>query len=237
MKNLIVLFSSILFVACLSQSQSYADLSPKEFKSAFEKEAAILLDVRTPQEVASGTIENASVIDYYDSEFSNKISMIQKDKTVYVYCKSGGRSSKAAQLLVQSGQAKVVNLKGGIMAWQAADLPLSRSTLETDESIQQLSIADFDGVLSSNSLVLADFHTLWCAPCRKMSPIVDELKVEFENRVEVLRIDMDKSEVLADSYHIKAVPTFILFKDGQEVWRHTGLIGKEEIETLILSNL
>ena len=103
--------------------------------------------------------------------------------------------------------------------------------------MQELSISDFDNMLSKNSLVLADFHTLWCVPCRKMSPIVDELKVEYESSAEILRIDMDKSELLADSFNIKAVPTFVLFKDSKEIWRHTGLISKEELEKILKSNI
>jgi thioredoxin 1 len=237
MKNFIALIGSILLIACSSNSQTFTNLSPKEFKSVFEKENAILLDVRTPQEINGGMIENASTIDFYDADFSKKIAKIQKDKTVYVYCKSGGRSSKAAKMLLESGQAKVVNLKGGIMAWNTNRMPLTKSTSKKDHSMQELSISDFDNMLSKNSLVLADFHTLWCVPCRKMSPIVDELKVEYESSAEILRIDMDKSELLADSYNIKAVPTFVLFKDSKEIWRHTGLISKEELEKILKSNI
>jgi thioredoxin len=237
MKNFIALIGSILLIACSSNSQTFTNLSPKEFKSAFEKENAILLDVRTPQEINGGMIENASTIDFYDADFSKKIAKIQKDKTVYVYCKSGGRSSKAAKMLLESGHAKVVNLKGGIMAWNTNRMPLNKSTSKKDHSMQELSISDFDNMLSKNSLVLADFHTLWCVPCRKMSPIVDELKVEYESSAEILRIDMDKSELLADSYNIKAVPTFVLFKDSKEIWRHTGLISKEELEEILKSNI
>ncbi len=237
MKNFIALVGSILLIACSSNSQTFTNLSPKEFKSAFEKENAILLDVRTPQEINGGMIENASTIDFYDADFSKKIAKIQKDKTVYVYCKSGGRSSKAAKMLLESEQAKVVNLKGGIMAWNTNRMPLTKSTSKKDHSMEELSISDFDNMLSKNSLVLADFHTLWCVPCRKMSPIVDELKFEYESSAEILRIDMDKSELLADSYNIKAVPTFVLFKDSKEIWRHTGLISKEELEKILKSNI
>ena len=82
MKNFIALIGSILLIACSSNSQTFTNLSPKEFKSAFEKENAILLDVRTPQEINGGMIENASTIDFYDADFSKKIAKIQKDKTV-----------------------------------------------------------------------------------------------------------------------------------------------------------
>lgn len=237
MKNFLILIGSVLLLGCSSNSQSFINLNPIEFQTAIEKEGGIILDVRTPQEVSSGAIENASTIDFYDHDFERKISKIQKEKTVYVYCKSGGRSSQAAKLLVKSGQAKVVNLSGGIMAWQATQLPLIRTIEKEDKSIQDLSISDFDSMLNQNNLVFADFHTLWCMPCRKISPIIDELKEEYIKSVQILRIDMDNSELLAESFEIKAVPTLILFKNSKEIWRHTGLISKEELTQLLDSHL
>lgn len=237
MKNFLLLIGSVLLLGCSSNSQAYINLSPIDFQTAIENEGGIILDVRTPQELSSGAIENASTIDFYDPDFERKISKIQKDKTVYVYCKSGGRSSQTAKLLVKSGQAKVVNLSGGIMAWQATQLPLIRTSKKEDKSIQEFSISDFDSMLSLNNIVLADFHTLWCMPCRKISPIIDELKEEYLSSAQILRIDIDNSELLAESFEIKAVPTLLLFKDSKEIWRHTGLISKEELTQLLDSHL
>lgn len=126
----------------------------------------------------------------------------------------------------------MVNLSGGILAWHETKLPLIRTSKKEYESIQELSISDFNSMLSQNNLVLADFHTLWCMPCLKISPIIDELKEEYIKSVKVLRIDIDISELLAESFEIKAVPTIILFKDSKEIWRHTGLISKEELTKL-----
>ena len=193
MKNFLILIGSVLLLGCSSNSQSYINLKPIEFQTSFEKEGCIILDVRTPQEVSSGAIENASTIDFYDQDFERKISKIQKDKTVYVYCKSGARSSQAAKLLVKYGQAKVVNLNGGIMAWQSAQLPLIQTSKIEDKSIQKLSISDFDCILSQNNLVFADFHTFMVlVPCRKISPVIDELKEEYISSANILRIDIDK---------------------------------------------
>ena len=237
MKNFLILIGSVLLLGCSSNSQSYINLKPIEFQTSFEKEGSIILDVRTPQEVSSGAIENASTIDFYDQDFELKISKIPKDKTVFVYCKSGGRSSQVAKLLIKSGHAKVVNLNGGIMAWQAAKLPLKRTSKNKDKSIKEFSITDFDCILSQNNLVLADFHTLWCMPCRKISPVIDELKEEYISSAYILRIDIDKSELLSESFDINTVPTLILFKDSKEIWRHTGLISKKELTQLLDSHL
>ena len=123
------------------------------------------------------------------------------------------------------------------MAWQATQLPLIRIPNKEDKSAKDLSISDFDIMLSQNNLVLADFHTLWCMPCRKISPIIDELKEQYIKSVKILRIDIDSSELLAESFEIKAVPTLILFKGSKQIWRHSGLISKEELTKLFDSYL
>tara|TARA_B100000886_G_C20406564_1_gene485079 strand:- start:674 stop:964 length:291 start_codon:yes stop_codon:yes gene_type:complete len=88
-------------------------------------------------------------------------------------------------------------------------------------------------MLSQNNLVLNDFYTFWCMPCRKISIIIDELKEEYFKSVQILRIDIDISESLAESLEIMAVPTIILLKDSKEIWRHTtGLISKDELTKL-----
>ena len=174
-------------------------------------------------------VENASTIDFYDENFKDKIAKIQKNKTVYVYCKSGGRSSKAAQLLVDAGHSKVINLQGGIMAWKRAGHTTTSFDDTHDSNIQEFSISDFNTVLSENNIVLVDFHTIWCAPCRKMAPMIDALEKDYENIASISRVDIDKSEELAEQYKIVAVPTLVLFEYGKEVWRNTGLLSKEDL--------
>ena len=144
MKRFTFLSFLIVLFSCSSNSQTYSNLKPKDFKAEIEQNAGIILDVRTPNEVSTGQIENASTIDFYDKNFKDKIAKIQKDKTVYVYCKSGGRSSKAAKLLVEAGQSKVINLQGGIMAWKRAGYVLTSFDNTQDSNIQEFSISDFN---------------------------------------------------------------------------------------------
>lgn len=86
-----------------------------------------VLDVRTPEEVAAGTITGAKVANWFDADFAQKAeSMLDKTKPVLVYCKVGGRSSKAADVLLGKGYSKVYNLEGGITAWNSAGQPLQK---------------------------------------------------------------------------------------------------------------
>ena len=229
-----------LIIACFFLScsaQEYKDLEPQDFNQLINEKGGVILDVRTNGEIATGTLKDASMIDYYDVDFKNKISKIQKDKTVYVYCKSGGRSSRAAKLLIEAGQNEVINLKGGIMAWKRAGLPLSNINIKKDDNTKKLSINQFDNILSSNSLVLVDFHTLWCVPCRKLSPIIDELDKEYKGKIEILRVDIDISKDLANYYSINSVPTLLMFDRKKQIWRNTGLITKKELEQKIINLL
>ena len=93
------------------------NVDAKEFKSLVEKGDGIVLDVRTPQETAQGVIPNAVTIDFYSPDFKEQVANLDKSKPVYVYCKSGGRSSNAAQILKDLGFKEIYNLNGGITAW------------------------------------------------------------------------------------------------------------------------
>ena len=208
-------------------------VSALEFKDLLQRKDGIILDVRTPEEIENGYVEGASFIDFYDPEFKQKIQFMDKSKPIYTYCRSGGRSSKAAEILIHSGFDKVYNLDGGIGAWARAEYALVSNSAMTDRNIQVLTLKEFSEVLASPLPVLIDFHTQWCAPCKKMAPIVDKLQKKFEGKAEILRIDVDKSKEIGTAYSIRGVPVFVLFNAGKEIWRHTGLMDEVELRAII----
>ncbi|WP_038028838.1 rhodanese-like domain-containing protein [Thermonema rossianum] len=131
MKAFAVSIISILFLlltACSgsSQSQGVKDLDAQAFAQQLKKEPGVVLDVRTPEEYSEGHLPNAQLLNFYDDDFRSKLQQLDKDKTYYVYCRSGGRSSRAVALMKELGFKKVYNLKGGIMQWQAQKLPVER---------------------------------------------------------------------------------------------------------------
>ncbi len=121
MKNIVflIMLLSCFFSVKAQEIQSIQLLNTTEFKEVISKKDVQLVDVRTPEEYASGHIKDAVNIDYYlDIEpFTKAFSKMDKNKAVYVYCKSGNRSHKASVKLSDMGFTQIFDLEGGYMAW------------------------------------------------------------------------------------------------------------------------
>ncbi len=190
---------------------------------------ALLLDVRTPDEFAAGHLSGAVNINWNGSGFAEKEARLDKSKSVFIYCLSGGRSGEAAKKLRADGFQSVIEMQGGIMKWRAANLPLDMGSAPPPPSGNGMAQADFDKLLKSEKLVLVDFYAPWCAPCKRMAPYLDEIKKDMADRVEVVRIDVDQSQELARSLSVEALPTLLIYRKGQSVWRNVGFIEKAEV--------
>ncbi len=125
MKNLLFVFSILLMAACTEAQAPFKNLNVKEFKQKIAKEKNLqLIDVRTSAETDNGMIAGAKEIDIQTGQFEKGITALDKSKPVYVYCAVGGRSSRAAQILVSKGFKEVYNLSGGMNAWMAEKQPV-----------------------------------------------------------------------------------------------------------------
>jgi thioredoxin 1 len=96
---------------------------------------------------------------------------------------------------------------------------------------------NFNEIINSSKLTLVDFYADWCSPCKALAPILKEVSQEAGDRVRVIKIDVDKNNLVAGKYQIQSVPTLILFKNGQPVWRQLGVANKQQLMNLIAQNV
>jgi thioredoxin 1 len=91
----------------------------------------------------------------------------------------------------------------------------------------------FQDIISADKPVLVDFFATWCGPCQTLGPILKEVKDNLGDRVFIIKIDVDKNQALASTYQVRGVPTMLLFQNGKQVWRQSGVLSKQEIIQII----
>ena len=97
--------------------------------------------------------------------------------------------------------------------------------------------SSFNDIINSDKPVLIDFYADWCGPCKMLTPILKDAKDELGEAVSIFKIDVDKNQELANKFQVRGVPTMMLFKNGNVLWRQSGVIPKDQIVQVVKSNL
>jgi thioredoxin len=222
--SLLVVFIS----ACSLNGQQSNELKADAYAKAVQTPGVQVLDVRTADEFRSGHLKNALQANWLNkTEFAERTQHLDKNKPVYIYCLSGGRSAAAAEALRAQGY-QVTNLQGGINAWRSGNLPL-----EGTGPVEQTSTESYNGQINSTALVLVDFGATWCPPCVKMEPVLQAFMKENASKLTLVKMDGGAETDLMKLLQVEALPTFILYKNGKEIKRKQGLVSKEEFTSWI----
>lgn len=93
----------------------------------------------------------------------------------------------------------------------------------------------FQDIIAGDTPVLVDFFAEWCGPCKMMKPVLEELKKKMGNKIIILKIDINKNISLSSEYRIQSVPTLVLWKQGEIIWRQSGALSLNELEQILSS--
>lgn len=221
--NLISLLLIATLISCSSRGQK-TDVPVDDFEKTIGTQKVQLLDVRTAEEYEAGHLQNSLQANWNNKEeFLKRVSALDKNIPVYTYCLSGARSAAATQWLNANGYT-AFNMQGGINKWKATGKNVEQNTIA-----KQMSMPDYLQLIPADKTVLVDFGAVWCPPCKKMDIVLQELQEKYGSKFTLVKIDGGIHTNLLKALKIEELPTFIIYKNGQQSWTKTGLLTVEEI--------
>lgn len=95
----------------------------------------------------------------------------------------------------------------------------------------------FSELTNSDKPVLVDFYADWCAPCRAMKPVLEDLKAQMGDQIAIFKIDVDRNPAISERFNVMSIPTLIVFKNGEPVWRKSGMASSSELKNTLTNHL
>ena len=224
------IYLSIILSSCQAQTSKNIQLleAPAFAEKIKNTPNAQILDVRTPQEFAGDHIENAKNINWLNADFATNAATLNNTKPVFVYCKAGSRSNKAAAKLEEMGFTNIYDLQGGILKWEAAGLS------KPSDKLVGINRQQFEALLNSDKKVLINFFAPWCAPCKKMEPFISKMQKENSDKVVIVRLNADDNKTIMKELKIEELPTLLLYENKNLKWKSSGFVSEEDLKKQIL---
>lgn len=221
-----LLLSAFMISYCNGQkATAIQTIGPAAFSAQLKASAAPqLLDVRSQEEYVTGHIENADNVNWLSDSFVLRTAKYKKTKAIYLYCKSGGRSAKAAEKLAELGFTKIYNLQGGMLKWEADGFA------KADNKIIGISKEKYNQLVDSDKEVLINFYAPWCAPCKLMEPYISSMQKQMSDKVEIIQLNADQNKSIMQALKISELPTLLLYKNKEIQWQKSGYISEEELK-------
>lgn len=226
MKKVLISAALALFLFSCQEKKS-ASIDANTFvESVKDNKDVQIVDARTPQEFEKAHMNNAINIDVNQADWKNNLSKLDKNKPVYVYCLSGGRSADMMKALAEEGFNEVYNLDGGLAKLEEKHV----TALFDMTKFQKRSTSDAPGLtheqlkayVAEHKNVVVDFFADWCGPCKLMDPHLKELAEKNKDKFTLLKVNFDQSRELAQEFKIRGIPHLMIYKDGELVDRIEG---------------
>jgi|GEM_PF-38519 len=235
-----ILFAGLLGISAIGYAQqNKPGQSKKEFlttvdifsKKIAEQKAPQILDARSAEEFEQAHLKAAINVDPSVKGFEQAFTELNKELPVFIYSIQSGRSSGIGQLLKQQGFREIYVLSPGIASWIGSGNAVVAPAHHKD----RVTSTDFKKILSSRELVLVDYGSKYCPPCKKVLPVLDSLTSKAGNTVKTFVLEIDANPEIIKEYQIVTLPTVILYLNGKPIWKKTGVPSLAEINNAIAS--
>lgn len=236
-----ILIAGLFGVSAMGYAQEgKTGISKKEFlttvavfsKKIAEQKNPQILDARSADEFDQVHLKGALNVDPAVKGFEQIFDQLEKDLPVFIYSIQSGRSSGIGQLLKKQGFQEIYVLSSGIASWIGS----GNEVVVRKDHKSRVTPADFKGILASKELVLVDYGSNYCPPCKKVIPVLDSLTKTPGNKVKSFVLEIDANPEIIKEYQITTIPTVILYRNGRQVWKKTGVPSLAEINQAIALN-
>lgn len=201
-----------------SQNQSTTIPVESFYSKIKEQKNAQIIDARGPEEFALNHIHGAVNFNQKSENYSKSVAALDKSKPVFIYSIGAGRSVTLTNELLKNGFKEVYNLEGGIANWIGAGKPFYTS------SKSKLSLEEYKKIVTDNNTVLVDIGSRYCGACKKVKPVLEEIRAQYGENLKIVEIDLEENpQIVADLKTVKVFPTLILYQNGQIVFKKDGL--------------
>lgn len=218
-KNSITTLILFLSLIGFSQNKSSNTVTLDVFYSKIKSEKnPQIIDARGPEEFVLNHINGAVNFNLESKDYDQQIAKLDKTKPVFTYSIGAGRSVWLADDLLKKSFKEAYSLEGGIANWIGNGKPFYTN------SKSKLTLAEYQKIISENKDVLVDIGSKYCAPCKKVKPVLETIKAQYGEQLKIVEIELEDSpQVIADLKTVKVFPTLILYKDGKIVFKKEGL--------------
>ena len=177
-----------------------------------------IIDARGADEFALNHIEDAVNFNLKSEDYEKHVAALNPSKPVFIYSIAAYRSGLLSTDLAKRGFSEVYILEGGIASWIGGGKPFY-SNLKS-----KLSIAEYKKIVADNQYVLVDIGSKYCATCKTVKPILENLRTQYGEKLKIVQIELEESpQVIADLKTVKVFPTLILYQNGKIVFQKDGL--------------